>query len=131
MTLEQIEHIAKSEVMFAILLIAFMVWYLRRSSKEKEDMQKQAEEHERYMIDLHTKREDLLTNMLAETRADAKVREDELIANMRKMVDQQERIGDTLKEVSAGLVELEKKVDNNVLEIWRVMAGKTPFQKGE
>lgn len=133
MSLGEIERIANSEVVFGLLFVIFLFWYLRKSSKEKETQRIADESRDRYMMDLHREREDTLKEMLAENRSDALSREAELSSSMRKMVDQQERIGDTLKEVSYGLTELEKKVDTNVLEIWKVMAqgGNAPPKEGQ
>lgn len=119
---EDLQALASSEVVFGILFILFFVWFLRRNAVEKAE-QRQAEiVRDQYVQGLHKEREDTLKTMMAETRLDTLARELELSTNMRKMVDQQERIGDTLKEVSGGLTELEKKVDNNALEVWKVLA---------
>jgi hypothetical protein len=150
MPLEQIQKIATSEVVFAILFIAFLVWYLKKSSddskaqreadqlrdKEQREANQLRDKEQReadqardaYMMTLHKEREDALKLMLMEQRADSLAREADLSTNVRRMVDQQERIGDTLKEVSGGLIDLEKKVDNNIMEIWKVMAQAHPPQ---
>jgi hypothetical protein len=150
MPIEQIKDVATSEVVFAILFIAFLVWYLKKSSDDskaqreadqlrdkdqreanqvRDKEQREADQaRDAYMMTLHKEREDALKHMLQEQRLDSLAREADLSVNLRRMVDQQERIGDTLKEVSGGLVELEKKVDNNIMEIWKVMAQGHPIQ---
>lgn len=150
MPIAQIKDVATSEVVFAILFIAFLVWYLKKSSddskaqreadqlRDKEQReanqirdkeQREADQaRDAYMMTLHKEREDALKLMLIEQRTDSLTREADLSLNLRRMVDQQERIGDTLKEVSGGLMDLEKKVDNNIMEIWKVMAQGHPQQ---
>lgn len=129
MEIADIQKLAGSEVVFATLFILFLVWYLRKTNEEKADQRAADSAREQYMNELHASREKTLQSMLEQQRDDSIAREAMLGEQMSKMADQQERIGDTLKEVSGGLVELEKKVDNNVMEIWKTMAAKG--QKGE
>lgn len=150
MPIEQIKEVATSEVVFAILFIFFLVFYLKKSSddskaqreadqirdKEQREANQIRDKEQRvadqardaYMMTLHKEREDALKHMLQEQRLDSLAREADLSVSVRRMVDQQERIGDTLKEVSGGLIELEKKVDSNIMEIWKVMAQGQPIQ---
>lgn len=122
MSIDKLENVASSQFVFGILFIFFLLWFLKRYSDEKELQRVADEARDKYMMDLHRTREESLQEMMLEARKDSLAREAELTGNMRKMVDQQERIGDTLKEISAGLTDLEKKLDSNVLEIWKVMA---------
>lgn len=142
--MDEIQQIATSEVVFAILFITFLVFYLKKSSddskaqreadqlrdKEQREVNQTRDKEQResdqirdtYMMTLHKEREDALKIMLADQRNDSLSREADLSTNLRLMVDQQERIGDTLKEVSGGLLDLEKKVDTNMMEVWKAMA---------
>lgn len=129
MSIKDVQEIAGSEVVFGILFILFFFWFLRKTNFEKKEQRQADIVRDKYVQDLHKEREDTLINMMSETRKDTLAREAELSINMRKMVDQQERIGDTLKDVSAGMSELENKVDTNIIEIWKVMAGGTYKQQ--
>lgn len=133
MTLDQMERIAGSEVVFAILFILFFVWFLKRYNHENKLQREEAREQraldiarDRESVRIHKEREDALTSMLEKQRIDGLAREAELVKHLSKTVEQQENISITLQEVSTGLSELEKKVDTNILEIWRAMATQSP-----
>jgi hypothetical protein len=126
MSLKDIQSIASSEIVFAILFIG-LFWLvlvqMQRSLTEQREREDQIMEmyrnREADLKDQADKSSESYTELLALQRNDSLNRERELMLANERLIDSQKAISATLTRIQDNLLKLEEKVDKSVTELWK------------
>lgn len=114
MGIKEIQSIAQSDVVFAVLFIALLLGAAHFISRLIQD-QRDTEKH----------REEQLIELYREQKAESAEREKELMQHLERITERQAEISNTLREVKedmrGGLTKLEEKVDRGFVEVWRAI----------
>lgn len=111
--IKEIQSIASSEVVFALLFI-FGLFVVGRYV-----VQFIAE-----MKDENTHRETQIIDLYKEQIANSNNREVELMKHLEKNTEQLGNIADTLNDVQRNLSKLESRVDDNFKDVWKELGSK-------
>jgi ABC-type bacteriocin/lantibiotic exporter with double-glycine peptidase domain len=114
MDLKDIQTVAQSDVVFAVLFIG-LLWisaiFINRLMQDQRETEKQREEQ--------------LIELYREQKAESAEREKELMQHLDRITERQAEITNTLREVKedmrGGLTKLEEKVDRGFVEVWRAI----------
>ena len=112
-SLKDIQELAGSEVVFAVLFILTLVVIGRWLVSFIQGMKEENATRETQLIELYNKQSE-----------DAQKREAFLHDHLNKSNDKMGEISDTMKGIQAGLNKLEDRMDANFLEVWKEIGKK-------
>lgn len=113
MDTQTISNIANSEVVFAILFIAGLVWVFKYGLSTINEIKHENKE-----------REDTIISMFREQIDKSDNRERQLMEYLEKSTVQQAEIVSTLKVVQEGIERFESRVERNFNGIWKELSNK-------
>jgi septal ring factor EnvC (AmiA/AmiB activator) len=115
--LNKLAQLADSEVFFAVLFVAGLI-YIALYVKGVLEQNRQD----------NTKREDTIVSMYETQLNKAEDREEKLMSYLDKNTEQMEHISETMKDIQGNIAKVEDRMEDNFMNVWKELGQKQDKQ---